>query len=577
MEGRSGNGHYRPARRGPEPSLRSAPVLPRLPVVRRAVLRRAVPTVVLGAVLLVLLGPLTGTASAHATLTSSIPAAGETTDRVPRQVTLVFDEAITSERGSVEVFDPQGRRVDTGAPFHDPTAGPNSTSVKVRDAGKGTYTVSYSVLSSDGHVVTGSYVYHAVERSGSGAVVPDEGPRVLGSTLAALGRWLALMGSFVAGGVLFTALFVTRGAPDADGARPPWTGGLLAARRLLVPAAAATLFGAGLALLGRAVELTGQGVWSATGQVPSIVGGSWTGTVAGLRVLVALVLLVAVAGPALLQKVPWLAAVGILATLALPSLGGHASTSSVPVAAVLVDAVHVLAAAAWVGGLAVLVLTWTDEGPPNSADRARAYSRMAVVAAPLAVLTGLVRGWWITQSWQALTETSGGKLLVAKVMGAVVMLALGWFHRAWLADRARAVAGLVTSLRTELLVGVAVLAVTAVLVDTRPPVDAVVRPFSGAAVAGPTTVQIDVTPAAAGPNDVHMFFTDDAGTPAPVDAVELKVSSANVEPRRVPVTTITSSHATASGVDLAPGRWKFTFVVVRKGEPATATIEVPIR
>lgn len=533
---------------------------------------------VLGAFLLVTAGPFVGRASAHASLTSSIPAAGETTERVPRVVTLIFDGPVATERGSVEVYDPQGRRVDQGAPFKDRTAGPNSASVKVRDAGRGTYTVSYSVLSDDGHVVTGSFVYHAVERSGSGeAVVPDEGPRLLGSGLSTFGRWIALVGSFVAGGVLVSALFVTRGERSADGTRAPWSGGLLPARRLLVPAAAATLFGTGFALLGRAVELSGQGPLSAAAEVPGIVGGSWTGTVAGLRVLVALVLLVAVAGPVLLQRAPWLAAVGILAALTLPSLGGHATTSSAPALAVVVDALHVLAAAAWVGGLAVLVLTWKDDGPPSVADRARAYSRMALVAAPLAVVTGLARGWWITQSWEALTQTSGGKLLMAKVVGVVVMLAIGWFHRSWLADRARSLAGLVTSLRTELVVGVAVLAVTAVLVDTRPPVESVVRPFEGVAAAGSTKIRVEVTPAAAGPNEVHLYFLDAAGAPEPVDAVELKVSSGQVAPRRVPLTTITASHATASGVDLTPGRWKFSFIVVRKGEPADATIEVPIR
>ncbi|MFM7063258.1 MAG: CopD family protein, partial [Actinomycetes bacterium] len=515
--------------------------------------------------------------------------------------------------GSVKVYDPEGQRVDQGSPTGEASAGQYTVTTKVRDAGRGTYTVSYSVLSNDGHVVAGSFVYHAVDRTGTGeAVVPDEGPRRLGAVLSTLGRWLALSGSFVAGGVLCMALVLARrpaGGPGAAGstsdrpsdpaadrapsdpsaAGPPpgaepagptasgWTGGLASARRLLVPAAAVTLFGVGFALLGRAVELSGQGPLSALVEVPDIVGGSWTGTVAGLRVLVALVLLVAVAGPVLLERVPWLAAVGIVATLALPSFGGHASTATLPVLAVVVDALHVLAAAAWVGGLAVVVLTWTDPGPPAAGVRVRAYSRMATVAAPVAVVTGVVRGWWITQSWAALTQTSGGKILMVKVLGVVVLLVMGWFHRSWLADRARSVAGILSSLRTEALVGVAVLAVTAVLVDARPPVEVVVRPFEGVATAGSTRISVEVTPASAGPNTVHVYFTDAAGAPAPVDAVELKVSSRSVEPRRVPLTTITASHVTATGVDLSPGRWTFRFIVVLKGEPDDARIEVPIQ
>ncbi|MFM7069064.1 MAG: hypothetical protein ACKOYM_06340, partial [Actinomycetes bacterium] len=142
---------------------------------------------------------------------------------------------------------------------------------------------------------------------------------------------------------------------------------------------------------------------------------------------------------------------------------------------------------------------------------------------------------------------------------------------------ARSVAGLITGLRAELLVGVAVLTVTAVLVGTRPPVDAVVRPFAGQSRAGAVTVRIEVTPAAAGPNDVHVFFTNRAGLPLPIDAFELKVSSSGIAPRRVPVQVITASHSVASGVQLTSGTWRFRFVVVRAGVPSSTTIEVPIR
>ena len=49
---------------------------------RRSALRRIVPVLLLGTLLVVFVAPFGGTASAHATLTSSIPAADETTARL---------------------------------------------------------------------------------------------------------------------------------------------------------------------------------------------------------------------------------------------------------------------------------------------------------------------------------------------------------------------------------------------------------------------------------------------------------------------------------------------------------------
>jgi copper transport protein len=168
-------------------------------------------------------------------------------------------------------------------------------------------------------------------------------------------------------------------------------------------------------------------------------------------------------------------------------------------------------------------------------------------------------------------------LILAKAAGATVMLGFGWVHRRWLADRAKDVTGFLVSMRTEMLIGAAVLAVTAVLVNTRPAVDTVLQPVSTVAAVGGVTVQMEVTPARTGPNEVHLYFQDAKGLPSPIDAAELKVSSASVEPRRVPLTTITASHSTASGIQLTPGSWDFDLTLVRSGKLSTTTIEVAIK
>ena len=527
--------------------------------------RRLLLGLVVGLGLLAAAGPLSVPADAHATLVASSPGNDEVVPTPPTDVVLTFDEAVSVDRGGLTVVDPQGRRVDAG----EPGSGRDGTRLtqRVADGPVGTYTVSYRVLSDDGHVISGSYVYHVGRRTGvsdaggSGASRGSMTERSLG----ALGRWIALTGALLVGGVLAMALFVDRG----DEA---WSGGLDPSRRLLLPGAVATLFGTGLALLASAAELSGRSLIAGTGRVPDFVTSGRPGTVAGLRVLVALVLLVAVAGRPLLRRLPVLTAVGVLATLALPSFGGHAATARPTALAVGSDVLHVLAAAAWVGGLGVLALTW--EG---SRDRARAFSRMALVAAPLTVAAGLLNAGLQERSVEAVTGTAHGRLVLAKLVGAFVMLGLGLVHRRRLGERARPVAALATGVRAEALVGLVVVALTAILVATPPGREARVDPVRLVRQAGDTTVRMEVVPATAGPNEIHLYYLSRDGSLAPVDAAELMVSSGNIEPRRVALTPITATHSTASGLQLTPGAWRFQLTIVSRGTPAETTFEVPIR
>ena len=463
-----------------------------------------------------------------------------------------------------QVVDPQGDRVDAGSTRS--SCGGTVLTEPVDDGPEGTYTVSFRVLSDDGHVIGGSYVYHVGRRTGAADLGGGAAGSSLTTSLESLGRWISFTGALLVGGVLAMALFVDR---DADG---DWSGGLASSRRLLLPGAVATLFGTGLVLLASAADLSGRSLVAGAGRVPDFVASGRPGAVAGLRVVVALVLLVAVAGAPLLRRLPVVAAAAILATLALPTLGGHASTASPVALALSSDVVHVLSAAVWVGGLGVLALTWD-----GSRRRAIGFSRMAFVAAPLTIATGLLNLWLQQRSVDAVTGTDHGRLALAKLFGAVVMVAFGLVHRRWLADSARSLVGMARSIRVEALVGLSVVALTAVLVATPPGRDATSEPVQLVRQAGDTTVRMEVVPARSGPNEVHLYYLSRDGALASVDAAELEVSTRRIEPRRVELTPITASHATASGVQLTSGTWKFELTIVTRGVPASTTFEVPIR
>lgn len=546
--------------------------------------RRPVLWLVVGLGLLAAAGPLAGTASAHASLVSSAPGNDEVVEQAPREVVLTFDDGVNVDDGGVRVLDPAGEDVAEGSP--STTADGTEVRQPVASGPEGTYTVSYRALSDDGHVIAGSYVFHVGRRTGSAAAAAAGGFDAL-RVLNAFGRWIALTGGLLVGGVLAMALFVdgprvrrqnpTDGDADADagaGSGPQgWGSELASARFLLLPGAVSVLFGVGLSLLASAADLAGGSILDGPGATGRFLGASWAGTVAGLRVLVALVLVLAVLPPRALRRAPWLAAIGILAALALPSLGGHAWTASPVGLAVASDALHVLAAAAWVGALGVLVLSWD-----GTRERAAAFSRMALVAAPLTVATGVLNAALQERSLSALTDTTHGRLVLAKALGTVALLAFGWVHRRQLADAARWSARVLRTYRAEVLVGLAVVAVTAVLVGTPPGREAArsAEPVQMVKQAGDTTVRMEVSPAAAGPNDVHVYYLARDGSLARVDAAELKVSTGGVAPRAVPITPVTASHGVAEGVQLTPGDWTFELTVVVGGAPASTTFRVPI-
>ena len=544
--------------------------------------RRPLLWLVVGLGLLAAAGPLAGTASAHASLVSSTPGNDEVVEQAPREVVLTFDDGVNVDDGGVRVLDPAGEDVAEGSP--STTADGTEVRQPVASGPEGTYTVSYRALSDDGHVIAGSYVFHVGRRTGSAAAAAAGGFDAL-RVLNAFGRWIALTGGLLVGGVLAMALFVdgprvrrqhpTDGDADTGAGSGPqgWGSELASARFLLLPGAVSVLFGVGLSLLASAADLAGGSILDGPGATGRFLGASWAGTVAGLRVLVALVLVLAVLPPRALRRAPWLAAIGILAALALPSLGGHAWTASPVGLAVASDALHVLAAAAWVGALGVLVLSWD-----GTRERAAAFSRMALVAAPLTVATGVLNTALQERSLSALTDTTHGRLVLAKALGTVALLAFGWVHRRQLADAARWSARVLRSYRAEVLVGLAVVAVTAVLVGTPPGREAArsAEPVQMVKQAGDTTVRMEVSPAAAGPNDVHVYYLARDGSLARVDAAELKVSTGGVAPRAVPITPVTASHGVAEGVQLTPGDWTFELTVVVGGAPASTTFRVPI-
>lgn len=103
-------------------------------------------------------------AQAHDELLQADPADGATLEQAPDRITLTYSGNITALGNEVRVTDSQGRTVSTGDVTVDGTHVIQRISP---DAGDETYTVSWRVVSSDGHPIEGAYAF-TVGQGGSG-------------------------------------------------------------------------------------------------------------------------------------------------------------------------------------------------------------------------------------------------------------------------------------------------------------------------------------------------------------------------------------------------------------------------
>lgn len=165
-------------------------------------------------------------------------------------------------------------------------------------------------------------------------------------------------------------------------------------------------------------------------------------------------------------------------------LTGHARSEVAGSTGVLFDALHVLGGSAWLGtlaitlvaGLAALQRLDPEQRGPLVARLISAFSPVALVGAATAVVAGGVLGWrYLDGSLGLLIGTAYGQALLLKLGALAGVAGLGaWNWRVLLPRLGSATAadGLGRSAKIEILLGLILLAITAVLVALPMPAEA---------------------------------------------------------------------------------------------------------
>lgn len=484
---------------------------------------RGVAAALLGIVALAALP--SSTVSAHAALETSTPAANSVLEESPPQIVLDYDEDIEASLASIKVFGSDGTAVEVGAPV----AGADASIVQA-DLPKlddGLYAVTWRVSSADGHVVDGAFSFQVgTAAAGNGQDLIDQ---VRGGDGVDPGvKWVYTVARFLslAGAILLIGVGVwsVQGRPALGTRRGIQT--------LMWVGLVALLIGSAFAFMMFGAQAKGGTVGD--GFKPSVwadVVATQTGRMLWLRFALAVVLGVMLLKWKSHASTWWEGVAGSagLITIVTFSASGHPNSMDPKLLWITLDAIHLTAIVLWVGGLLALLFagkSWLSE--PEAVRPVQRFSMTAFVAVPLIVATGVAATLKLAGGLDDVTATTWGRLLLAKVMVVIAMVAVGGVSR-WMLHHDGA-GSIRRTVAIEAVMGLLIVGLAAGMVGQppRPPVAA--APFSQTVTANGVIAAVSISPGSVGGNDIHVVVTPPGGSIDPVANVTARVSlpAANV-------------------------------------------------
>jgi copper transport protein len=560
--------------------------------------------------LVLLLG--TGAVSAHAILVRTDPVDGVTLPGAPDQIRVVFSQPVVADLTLVTLTDGSDRPVAGTAVAADPTSR-SAILVRLPVLVPDAYRLDWrTVDESDLHVTSGSLVFGLGRPAPPAPVAVAVAP----GPAEVLIRWIDLLAvALLTGSLLLLAVLLPR-ARRPDIPSESVTGGRIALARTLLLVATGSAVGAVVTGGAQLVLWTGQAgaAFPLRAVIATDFGISWL-----IREAVLLALLVlAGAGLRSLGRTPAApagrlgprpAAVGValLGLAGVTALSGHAASgldAERPLRVVALT-LHLVAAWAWVGGLAVLVVAVLPRllRRAEEADLARSMLRgfWRIAAPSLAVMavTGLYLGGQMVASVDALIGTLYGQALIVKVGLALAAALLGLRNAArlhpLLATRLGPVAAVlhVRPVRPGRLpgavvvesVGALAVVLAASLMAASPPargpafdpIPSVARQPDVASPLGDLYVTVSLRPGRPGPNFLDMgVFETRRPAPAPIGQVTVRLVSPDGQsgPDLVARPLGNSRYALADGSITIPGSWHIAVSVNRPGLPVSR-LDVP--
>jgi methionine-rich copper-binding protein CopC/putative copper export protein len=550
-----------------------------------------------------LIASLPNIAFAHATPLQYIPAASSVLSQAPTEVQIHFSERVEPRVSSITVLGPDGSRADLSNSGADP-ADPRLFRVGLKDAGPGTYTVSWQVISSDdGHFAKGAYEF-SVGLGRSGASAETTGFQTVHSSSVPEAVTLAveLIGDALILGALLALAFIWRPMrnifPEVKSVK------LEFAKRFQI----LFIFGCILALAGGFAYLVYKTNELATLQETTFAN-SWRPflfTESALytiyRMIGAAFLLIAflAKGKRILTAERTTASeYAFFVALALIDFArariSHAAASSfAPQFGVAMNFVHLFFKDAWIGGIIALIALFSpvirkSRNPRMAAFALTSFSKTASVAFGIAGVTGAYVVWLHLKSFSFVLTTDWGKRFAVLSVFAAFLLLLRLFHQLYCEPKlvgaiqkndetqlARVFGFLGFTLSAEVAFGIVILAVTSLLIITTPPL-APHYSFLRSATSQGIALSLTEQPSESGK---FLLAAEDPLTKSPVDLknaiVTLTNEAAGIGPIAAPIEQrFAGGYVFDENLLAPPGAWTIDITAQRAGAyDATASFNV---
>lgn len=368
-------------------------------------------------------------ASAHAVLEKASPAQDSHLQSSPKEIILLFNERIENKLYSIKVFDSNGEDVSKSNTVL--SVDQKQVSQTLPALANGHYTISYSVISADGHPIKGSYLITVGDVSNEVEnVIVDQGSiEGLEEFLTYVIRTFYYVFLLLVSGWILWGTFYK--APVEMGTNhQKW------ARYLLVFFLIASI---------------GMGATQVTGLIETW---DWiqlfsllTDTTFGLAWVTSILL--SILGFFILFRRSWLDRGWVVLILATKSVNGHAFAHEPQILSVAIDLIHLLAAAIWSGGLFYILLYWKKQS-----DILVKFSKAALISIIVLTITGVASTLIYLPKINYLFYTQWGILLLVKIILVVFVTIVGGLVRFYLRKKQDGKIGTLLKVDFSLMIGI---------------------------------------------------------------------------------------------------------------------------
>ncbi len=507
-------------------------------------------------------------AYAHPFLVDSEPGQGQNAAVGTTQIIVFYSEAIEIDFSELKVFDSNGNKIDNmDTAYYE---GESSLVITTPSLEDGIYTVTSKVLSKiDGHLVQAAIIFGVGEtqvdlslleaqEESEITFLPEAAarfPGIIGQTV--------VLGSVISGIVIWGTQRKRFGKESRDLVNQAYRFKFAKLTGISLVAVFASNF---IILAVQTLRLE----TSPIDVIDTAFGTTWL-----IRMIITIILL----GiwfwmerkPHLSPKkhIPMLAASLVL--IFTTTMMGHGAATELT-APIILDYVHNLLASVWIGGVIffgfVLLPTLASLDGIQKAKVTLAilprYSGMITIALGILIITGPTLLWFLESDVASLTNSTYGSLIIAKIMLAIVLIGFGAFYQFKIQRQAErnlksgktfTFNKLSKPLKAEAMVGIALLGVVALLVNSSLPageiqtVDAqgITLGFSSTLFSEQAKFDVSVIPLGVGPNTISVLVSNVSGEPLPdISGLKIKVSNPqrNIAPIEISITELKSNDGT---------------------------------